>query len=276
MYYLCMSVYFTPHRLLGGYFSPALTQYISSATSKSGRCHFLQFIDGGSRGPENKAQAFEFLHCFLALLFSFSQTVTNAQASAASSQESLLLHHVYLHGKQIIRHLSLFRKLFYRLQVALQGRIAFDKAGQVHDSWISWLCYSHYSSSCLLSYYPPTPPLKHSSPAQTLHPPSPFPFHFGVLKWHQVGTPVSSSGTRTYAKAAHTAGHWKLNKDFSVLTLPLFPALLPSLAHQIIEKETLCFCPKVLVTFPVPLGSNRDPAGWHWDQAILWMHILLG
>lgn len=45
----------------GGCYCSAVTQYLSSATSKSGRCDFLQFIDGGSWGTWNKAQAFEFL-----------------------------------------------------------------------------------------------------------------------------------------------------------------------------------------------------------------------
>lgn len=43
-----MSVYFTPSHLLSVLFFSAITQYVSSAALKSGRCHFLQFIDGGS------------------------------------------------------------------------------------------------------------------------------------------------------------------------------------------------------------------------------------
>lgn len=197
----------------GGYFFSAVTLYVSSATSKSGRCHFLQFIDGGSWGPENKAQAFEFLRCFLALPLSFSSMVTNAQANAASSREGPLL----LHGKQGTNKTS---KLVQKALLQTAGGLA-----RPGCSWQSRRG-SPQPTLCLVALLPPqlklppsmlpshaasrTPSPDHTH-TRTHAPPSSFPLNFGVPKWHQVGTPMSWSGASTYAEAAHAAGYRELN-----------------------------------------------------------------
>lgn len=194
----------------GGWFFSAITQYVSSATLKSGRCHFLQFIDGGSWGPENKAQAFEFPHCFLAVLLP-SPTVTNAQGSAAASQEESLLPRIYLHGKEVTNETSkLIQKGLLQTADSWTRLDCSGQTGEVHDSWIPiWSCYSHYSSSCLLSYHLPMPPLEHCTPDHRhTHP---LPLNSAVPKQHEVGTPMSSSGKSMNLKAVHAAGPKKRN-----------------------------------------------------------------
>lgn len=97
---------------------------------------------------------------------SLSQTVTDAQASAAASQEESLLPRIYLHGKEVTNETSkLIQKGLLQTADSWTRLDCSGQTGEVHDSWIPiWSCYSHYSSSCLLSYHPPMPPLEHCPP----------------------------------------------------------------------------------------------------------------
>lgn len=127
-----------------------------------------------------------------------------------------------------------------------------------------WSCYSCSSSRCLLSYYPPTPPLKHSSPDNThthTHTHTTLPVSSQLrcaevapsgnsyeLKWHKY---ICQSSVCSWARKA------KLRVQRSHLTA--LPASLLSLPHQIIlsREETLRFCPKVLVNISSTTGKHQ-------------------